>query len=85
MPLTASISPEQRGTGYTVKDGRARRRGVTVASVQIDPHSQGGFVLRRLAADGGDVHSTKHDTVDEAKQTAALEFNIPAKAWSGNP
>jgi hypothetical protein len=84
MPLTADASTESRLVGYPLMNAPGHLRVVKIARVQIDRHPVSGFILRRLARDGSDLHSTRHPTVEAAKQQAAADFAITEQAWTGS-
>jgi hypothetical protein len=84
MPLMADVSTQRRLIGYPLMDARGYLRVVKIARVQIDQHPRGGFILRRLAPDGSDIYSTRHPSVEAAKQQAATDFAVTEQAWSGS-
>ena len=72
---------EQQSTGYSRSDGKGYRSTVQIGSLRIDPHPQNGVILRRLALDGADVHSTRHPDESAAKQKALEEFQVTLDEW----
>ena len=71
---------EQQSTGYS-GTAKGDRSTVQIGSLRIDPHPQNGVVLRRLAPDGADVHSTRHPDESAAKQRARKEFQVTLDEW----
>ena len=82
MPSWSAQVGEQQSTGYTRTDGKGYRSTVQIGSLRIDPHPQNGVILRRLAPDGGDVHSTRHPDEASAKKTALEEFQVNLDVWT---
>jgi hypothetical protein len=80
--LVAKVNSEQKSTGYSQPDSDGRRASTSIATVRIDPHPQNGMILRRLAPDGGDVHSTRHPDEASAKKTALDEFQVKLDEWT---
>lgn len=79
--LLAKVSSDQKSTGYFQRDSGGNRVAMPIATVRIDPHPQNGVILRRLAPDGGDVHSTRHPDEASAKQKALEEFQVSLDGW----
>jgi hypothetical protein len=79
--LVAKVSSDQKSTGYSQRDSGGKRARIPIATVRIDPHPQNGVILRRLAPDGGDVHSTRHPDEASAKKTALEEFQVAIDEW----
>jgi hypothetical protein len=67
---------EQQSIGDSRTDTKGYRSTVQIGSLRIDPHPQNGMILRRLAPDGGDVHSTRHPDEASAKKTALDESDV---------
>ena len=72
---------EQQSTGYSRTDAKGNRHEVQIGSLRIDPHPQNGVTLRRLAPDGGDVHTTRRPDENAAKQKALGEFQVALEGW----
>jgi hypothetical protein len=72
---------EQQSTGYSRTDAKGYRSTVQIGSLRIDPHPQNGVILRRLAPDGADVHSTRHPDESAARQKALEEFQVALDGW----
>jgi hypothetical protein len=82
---SAKVSPDQHSNGYSTRQPQAGRVKLGIAEVRIDPHPQNGVVLRRLSADGGDIHSTRHRDANEAKRAALNELQVRAEDWTAAP
>jgi hypothetical protein len=71
----------QQSTGYSRTDSKGDRNAVQIKWLRIDPHPQNGVTLRRIAPDGGDVHTTRHRDETAAKQKALEEFRVALDNW----
>jgi hypothetical protein len=82
MSWSAQVG-EQQSTGYSGTDAKGYRSTVQIGSPRIDPHPQNGVILRRVAPDGADVHSTRHpdESAATAKQKALEEFQVTLDGW----
>jgi hypothetical protein len=72
---------EQQSTGYARTDAKGDRSTVQIGSLRIDPHPQNGVILRRIALDGEDIHTTRHRDETAAKQKALEEFQVTLDEW----
>jgi hypothetical protein len=82
MPSWSAQVGEQQSTGYSGTDAKGYRSTVQIGSLRIDPHPQNGVILRRLALDGANVHSTRHPDEASAKKTAFEEFQVKLDEWT---
>ncbi len=76
---SAKVNPRQQSTGYSRTDKQGNRITESIAEVRIDPHPQNGVILRRLAADGRDVHSTRHPDEENATQIAVKKLDVKVR------
>ena len=72
---------EQQSIGYFRTDGNGDRKTVKIKWLHIDPHPHNGVVLRRIAPDGVDIHTTRHPDETAAKQKALGEFHVALDGW----
>jgi hypothetical protein len=72
---------EQQSTAYSGTDAQGYGSTVQIRSLRIDPHPQNGIILRRVAPDCADVHSTRHPDESAAKQKALEEFHVALGEW----